>query len=102
MKPHVLPLRVYFAVFAALMAGTALTVWVAYLDLGIMNTFVAMTIAITKAALVVLYFMHVRYSDKIIWVFASAGFVWLLVLFSLTLMDPMTRDWLPVGAPLPM
>lgn len=102
MKPHVLPLRVYFAVFFALMAGTALTVWVAYQDLGLMNTFVAMSIAITKAVLVVLYFMHVRYSDKLIWVFASAGFIWLIILFAFTLMDPMTRDWLPVGAPLPM
>ncbi|MDA0577369.1 MAG: cytochrome C oxidase subunit IV family protein [Verrucomicrobia bacterium] len=102
MNHHIVPLKIYFAIFAALMAGTALTVWAAFQDFGEFNTLVAVVIAVVKAALVVLFFMHVKYSDKLIWVFASAGFIWLIILFAFTLMDPMTRDWLPVGAPLPM
>ncbi len=88
---HVLPLRVYFAVFLALLAGTALTAWVATVDLGRLNDVVALAIAGTKAALVILYFMHVRYSSKLIWVFSLAGFVWLVLFFVLILADYETR-----------
>jgi len=94
MSAHVLPLRVYFGVFLALLAGTALTTWVASLDLGLLNDAVALSIAGTKAALVILYFMHVRYSSRLIWVFAIAGFVWLFLFFVLILADYETR--LPV------
>ena len=93
-ESHVLPLRVYFAVFLALLAGTALTAWVATVDLGHLNDLVALAIAGTKAALVILYFMHVRYSSKLVWVFALAGFVWLVLFFVLILADYETR--LPV------
>ena len=88
---HVLPLRVYFGVFLALLAGTALTSWVATIDLGRWNDVVALAIAGTKAALVILYFMHVRYSSKLIWVFSIAGFVWLVLFFVLILADYETR-----------
>lgn len=88
---HVLPLRVYIGVFLALLAGTALTTWVATVDLGHLNDLAALAIAGTKAALVVLYFMHVRYSSKLIWVFALAGFVWLVLFFVLILADYETR-----------
>lgn len=91
---HVLPLRVYFGVFLALLAGTALTTWVATVDLGRLSDAVALAIAGTKAALVILYFMHVRYSSKLIWVFAASGFVWLVLFFVLILADYDTR--LPV------
>jgi cytochrome c oxidase subunit 4 len=94
-EAHVLPLRVYLAVFLALLAGTALTTWVATVDLGHLNDLVALTIAGTKAALVILYFMHVRYSSKLIWAFALAGFVWLVLFFVLILADYETR--LPVA-----
>lgn len=88
---HVLPLRVYLGVFLALLAGTALTTWVATVDLGRLNDAVALAIAGTKAALVILYFMHVRYSSKLIWAFALAGFVWLVLFFVLILADYETR-----------
>jgi len=91
---HVLPLRVYFAVFLVLLGGTFLTSWVSTIDLGRMNDIVALTIAGTKATLVILYFMHVRYGSKLIWVFALAGFAWLLIFFVLILADYETR--LPV------
>jgi cytochrome c oxidase subunit 4 len=90
-RAHVLPLRVYLGVFLALLAGTALTTWVATLDLGRLNDVVALAIAGTKAALVILYFMHVRYSSRLIWVFALAGFVWLVLFFVLILADYETR-----------
>lgn len=88
---HVLPLRVYFGVFLALLAGTALTSWVATIDLGHLNDAVALSIAGTKAALVILFFMHVRYSTKLVWVFSIAGFVWLVLFFVLILADYETR-----------
>jgi len=75
------------------MIGTALTVGAAYLEMGWLNTPVALAIAICKASLVVLFFMHVRYNTPLIWVFAAAGFFWLLILFSLTLQDYMSRGW---------
>jgi cytochrome c oxidase subunit IV len=91
---HVLPLRVYLAVFLALLAGTALTTWVATHDLGPLNDAVALGIAGTKSALVILYFMHVRYQTRLVWVFSLAGFVWLVLFFILILADYETR--LPV------
>jgi cytochrome c oxidase subunit 4 len=92
---HVLPLRVYLGVFLALLAGTALTTWVATLDLGRLNDGVALAIAGTKAALVILYFMHVRYSTKLIWVFVGAGFAWLAIFFVLIYADYGTRIPVP-------
>jgi cytochrome c oxidase subunit 4 len=80
------------------MALTILTVWVAYYDLGSWNVIVALSIAVLKGTLVVLYFMHVRYSSKLTWVFVCAGFLWLLILFALTLSDYFTRSWVPIGS----
>ena len=91
MSAHVVPLKTYFAIFGALMAGTALTVFVAFQDLGPMNTVVALTIAAIKALLVVLYFMHVKYSSRLTWVFAAAGFLWLVLMIGLTMADFDTR-----------
>jgi cytochrome c oxidase subunit IV len=81
------------------MVGTALTVWVANYDLKQWNAIVALSIAVIKATLVVLYFMHVRYSSKLTWVFVVAGLVWLIILFALTLSDYMTRSWVPIASP---
>jgi cytochrome c oxidase subunit 4 len=83
----------YYLVFGALMVGTALTVGAAFLDLGVLNNVVMLGIAITKATLVVLYFMHVRWSTRLTWVVVASGFFWLLLLFGLTMQDYLTRGW---------
>lgn len=77
------------------MVLTALTVWVANFDLGRWNAVVALTIAVIKGLLVVLYFMHVRYSSRLTMVFVAAGFVWLIIMVALTLSDYLTRQWIP-------
>lgn len=97
MSEHVVSRKVYFVIFGALMVGTALTVWIANYDLGRWNAIVALSIAVFKATLVVLYFMHVRYSSKLTWVFVGAGIVWLIILFAFTLSDYMTRGWVPIS-----
>ena len=100
MAEHIVSRKVYFIIFGALMVGTALTIWVANFDLGgRWNAVVALTIAVIKATLVVLYFMHVRYSSKLTWVFVAAGLMWLIILFALTLSDYMTRKWVPIASP---
>ncbi|HLG17411.1 MAG TPA: cytochrome C oxidase subunit IV family protein [Blastocatellia bacterium] len=93
MSEHVVPRRIYFVVFGALMVMTAATVVVANYNLGSFNAIVALSIAVFKATLVVLYFMHVRYSSKLTWVFVVAGFFWLIILFAFTLSDYLTRSW---------
>jgi cytochrome c oxidase subunit 4 len=86
--------RIYFAVFAALIAFTLITVAVAYLDLGVMNTVVALSIAAFKALLVLLYFMHLRYSSRLTWAFAATGFLWLVLIIGLTMSDILSRLWI--------
>lgn len=83
----------YYAVFAALIFGTALTVAVAFIDLGPMNNVLMLSIAMTKALLVILFFMHVRWSTRLTWVVAASGFFWLLILFGLTMTDYVSRGW---------
>ena len=95
MSEHIVSLRVYFTIFLALMVGTALTVWAGLQDFpGPLNVIVALTIAVVKATLVVLYFMHVRYSSRLIWVVFAAALFWLAILFALTFGDYWTRGWL--------
>lgn len=84
----------YYAIFAALIVGTVLTVFVAFFDFGFMNNVIMLAIAITKALLVILFFMHVRWSTRLTWVVAGAGFFWLLILFGLTMADYMSRGWI--------
>jgi len=90
---HIVPLRIYYAVFATLLVLTGVTVGVAYLDLGAMNTVVAIAIAFTKATFVVLYFMHVKYSTRLIKLTIVAGLYWMGILLVLTLSDYLTRGW---------
>ncbi len=97
MSDHVVPTRIYYTIFLALMVCTAVTVGVAFVDLGPLNTVVAMTIAVVKATLVVLYFMHVKYSSRLTWVVVVAGVFWLGILLALTLSDYLTRAWLTFG-----
>ncbi len=69
MSEHIVSLKIYLSIFLALLAGTALTVWAGLHDFpGQLNVVIALTIAVIKATLVVLYFMHVRYSPRLIWV----------------------------------
>ena len=93
MSGHVAPKSMYYAVFAALIVGTALTVGVAFVDLGALNNVLMLGIACTKALLVVLFFMHVRWGTRLTWVIAASGFVWLLILFRITMTDYLTRGW---------
>jgi cytochrome c oxidase subunit IV len=90
--------KVYFFVFAALVIGTIVTYQVAKIDLGDWNPVIALTIACTKATLVILYFMHVRYSGKLTKITVAAGFFWLLIMISLSLTDYLTRG--VAGAPI--
>ena len=92
-EEHVVPKSLYLMIFGALMVLTLITVAVAFVDLGNLNVLVAMTVAVIKATLVVLFFMHVRWSTRLTWIVAASGFVWLLILFGLTLSDYMTRGW---------
>ena len=86
--------RVYFAVFGALLALTAITTGVAFVDLGrVGNIAVALTIATVKVVLVMLYFMHLRYSSRLTMLFAAAGIFWLGILLVLTLSDYFSRGW---------
>jgi cytochrome c oxidase subunit 4 len=97
MMPPIVSRHVYYGVYAALLALTLLTVGVAYLDLGRMNIVVALGIAICKALLVLLFFMHLRYSSGLTWIFAGAGVIWLAHLLIFTMSDYFTRGWLAVG-----
>jgi len=94
MSDHVVSVRLYLLVFAALLALTALTTTVAFIDLGPLNVILMLTIACAKAVLVVLYFMHVRYSTPLTWVVVSSGFLWLFVLIAFTMSDVVTRGLL--------
>ena len=95
MSEHIVPVRIYLTIFLVLLAGTALTVVAAFFDFPWkFNTVVALTIATAKATLVVLYFMHVRYSTRLIWVIVASALFWMGILFALTFSDYETRAWL--------
>ncbi len=90
---HVVPVSLYLAIFGGLMALTAVTIGAAKIDLGPLNVVVALLIAGLKATLVILYFMHVRYSKPQVWIFVGAGFLWLAILLTLTISDYLSRGW---------
>jgi cytochrome c oxidase subunit 4 len=100
MSEHVVSIRAYCGIFFVLMALTALTVGAAMIDLGRLNIVVAMTIAVIKATLVLLYFMHLRYSPRLTWLVVGVAFAWLGILIGLTMVDPLTRMWLRSFVPL--
>lgn len=98
MSEHIVSVKVYLAIFLALLAGTALTVVAAFYDFPWrLNTIVALTIASIKATLVVLYFMHVRYSPRLVWVIVASALFWMGILFAFTFSDYFTREWLSTG-----
>ena len=88
---HVVPIRTYLMVFSALTFLMFLTVGVATIHLGPFNIVVAMAIAITKAVLIMLFFMHVKYSSKLTWVFVAGAFVWFALMIVLVSMDFASR-----------
>ena len=83
----------YYGIFGALMVLTAITVGVAFINLGMLNFPVALSIAIVKATLVILFFMHVKYSSRLTKLVAGGAFFFLIVLFGLTMTDYLSRGW---------
>ena len=88
--------RIYLGIFVALLALTAITVLVSYVDLGALNTPIALFIAALKAALVILFFMHVKDSSPLVWLALLAGFFWLGILVVLTMGEVATRGLIPI------
>lgn len=93
MSEHIVSKKIYYTIFSALMVLTALTVMIAFVDLGAMNLPVAILIAVIKATLVFLYFMHVKYSSRLVKIGIVAAIFTLLIMFSFTLSDYLTRYW---------
>src|SRR5688572_4329101 len=93
MSGHISPKPTYYTIFGALMVLTAITVTVAFVNLGALNFPVALGIAIFKATLVVLFFMHVKYSSKLTKLVVGSAFFFLVILFGLTLCDYLSRGW---------
>lgn len=96
--PHAefhVPMSTYVVIIVALMVLLVVTVIAAFLPLGFLNMPVAMTIATIKAVLVILYFMHVKFSSRLTKVFVAASFLWLAILFVMTFGDYLSREWSP-------
>jgi len=97
MSEHIVPRRTYYIIFGLLMLCTYITVQVAFFDLGPLNTVVALGIAIFKATLVILFFMHVKYSTRLTWAVIVGSIFWLGILLVLTFGDYLTRGWRTYG-----
>jgi cytochrome c oxidase subunit 4 len=98
MSEHVVPTRVYYTIFGILMLCTYLTVQIAFFDLGRFNIVAALVIAVFKATLVILFFMHAKYSTRLTRAVVIGSVFWLGILLVLTLSDYLTRPWLTFGA----
>jgi len=94
---HVPSIRMYVSVFGALLILTAITVFAAGVEMGALNTPVALAIAVTKGTLVVLFFMGVRWNTPLTKTVAISGFIWILILFAMGMNDYLTRGWLGVA-----
>jgi cytochrome c oxidase subunit IV len=90
---HIVTPKVYGIVFASLLVGTAITVVAAFINLGIFNPVVALAIACTKAVIVILFFMHVKYQSKLVKLTVISGFFTFIVLITMTLTDYISRAW---------
>jgi len=91
--------RTYTTIYVWLVVLMLLTILASYLNLGPFNLAVAMVIAMIKATLVVMYFMHVKYSGRLIWIYSAGAFLWLAILLALTYSDYLTRGWVPHRLP---
>ena len=89
---HIVSPKIYGAIFLALLLGTGLTVWAAFQNFGPFNIVIALGIASIKATLVVLYFMHARYSPKRTQLVIVCAIFWLAIMLTLTLADYQTRQ----------
>ncbi|MEX2381707.1 MAG: cytochrome C oxidase subunit IV family protein [Opitutales bacterium] len=87
----------YYAVFATLLVLLAITVGAAYIDLGRFGLIFAMGIAAAKALLILLFFMHLRYSSQLTVIVASAGIIWWAILVVLAMSDYLSRGWVTSG-----
>jgi cytochrome c oxidase subunit 4 len=96
---HIVPLGTYILVFLALLVGTGVTVGASYVDLGIWNTPVAMLIAVTKASLVVFFFMHLKYSPRLYWLWLGAAVFFVAHLLLGTGLDYLARVYVNLGNP---
>jgi cytochrome c oxidase subunit 4 len=90
---HIVSPLQYCLVFATLLVGTGITVAAAYFNMGVFNPVVALAIACTKAVIVILFFMHVKYQSKLIKMTVGAGFFTFIVLITMTMLDYMSRAW---------
>jgi cytochrome c oxidase subunit IV len=97
MTQHVHPVRMYVTIFTILLVFTFTTVVVAEIELGPWNVVVALAIAIIKATLVILYFMHVKDSSSLTKLIVVAGIFWMAILFGLTFNDYLSRGWSNLG-----
>jgi cytochrome c oxidase subunit 4 len=93
---HIVPIRIYVAVFLGLIVLTWVTSGVATLDLGRLNIFVALSIAIFKASLVLLFFMHLKWATRLTKMIVMSGIYWLILLLFIVMMDLWTRGWMGV------
>src|ERR1022692_3705626 len=93
---HIVPKRVYFSVFLTLIVMTWVTAYVSTVDLGRLNIFVALSIAVFKASLVILFFMHVKYGTKLTKMIVLAGLYWLVLLLFIAMAHYWTRGWMGV------
>jgi cytochrome c oxidase subunit 4 len=91
--------RTYTLVFVALLVLAALTTGIAYVDLGPLNTVLALAIAVIKMFLVGLFFMHLWYSRGLTRIVVLAGFFWLALMVSFTLADVFSRSWIKPPGP---
>lgn len=95
MSQHIFPIRTNLVIFLILMGLLVLTVVVAlYLDLGVFEIPVALTIAFVKAVLIALYFMHLKFSTRLTWLFAGSGTLWLIILIAFSMSDFLSRGLL--------
>jgi cytochrome c oxidase subunit 4 len=97
MAEHIIPKRTYYVIYVILLVCTYLTWQVAYFDLRAWNTVAALAIAVFKASIVVLFFMHVKYSSRLTWVVVFGSIFWLGILLALTFNDYLTRAWRTYG-----
>jgi cytochrome c oxidase subunit 4 len=93
---HIASKGLYWTIFLTLIVLTVVTVLIARADLGALNTPVALAIAGFKATLVILFFMGVKYNTPLTKVVAASGFLWLIILFGITMGDYLTRSWLGI------
>ena len=91
MSEHIVSPKIYAMIFLALMVGTGLTIWAAYQNFGPFNIVIALGIASIKATLVILFFMHGKYSARRTKLVIVAAFFWLAIMLCLTLADYSTR-----------